>query len=59
MHPGHLPTRHLATYAFFRASLPVTAARSRAYLGRVQSGVMDEPATAQALAGAVLSGRST
>ncbi|WP_448638541.1 DUF6986 family protein [Geodermatophilus sp. URMC 63] len=56
MHPGHLPTRYLATYSFFRASLPVTAARIRAYLGRVEGGVMDEPATAQALAGAVLRG---
>jgi citrate lyase beta subunit len=56
MHPGHLPTRYLATYSFFRASLPATAARIRAYLGRVEGGVMDEPATAQALAGAVLRG---
>jgi citrate lyase beta subunit len=56
MHPGHLPTRYLATYSFFRASLPATAARIRAYLGRVEGGVMDEPATARALAGAVLRG---
>ncbi|RFU20498.1 DUF6986 family protein [Geodermatophilus marinus] len=56
MHPGHLPTRYLATYCFFRASLPATAARIRAYLGRVEGGVMDEPATAQALAGAILRG---
>jgi citrate lyase beta subunit len=56
MHPGHLPTRYLATYSFFRASLPATAARIRAYLGRVEGGVMDEPATAQALTGAVLRG---
>jgi citrate lyase beta subunit len=56
MHPGHLPTRYLATYSFFRASLPATAARIRAYLGRVEGGVMDEPATAQALAAAVLRG---
>ncbi|MGR6964022.1 DUF6986 family protein [Geodermatophilus sp. URMC 61] len=56
MHPGHLPTRYLATYSFFRAGLPAAAARIRAYLGRAQGGVMDEPATAQALAGAVLRG---
>ena len=56
MHPGHLPTRYLTTYSFFRASLPATAARIRAYLGRVEGGVMDEPATAQALAAAVLRG---
>jgi citrate lyase beta subunit len=56
MHPGHLPTRYLATYSFFRAGLPAAAARIRSYLGRVEGGVMDEPATAQALAGAVLRG---
>jgi citrate lyase beta subunit len=56
MHPGHLPTRYLATYAFFRRDLPATAARLRAYLGRVAGDVLDEPATAQALAGAVLRG---
>ncbi|RBY76824.1 aldolase [Geodermatophilus sp. TF02-6] len=56
MHPGHLPTRYLATYAFFRRDLPSTAERIRAYLGRRETDVMDEPATAQALAGAVLRG---
>jgi citrate lyase beta subunit len=56
MHPGHLPTRYLATYAFFRRSLGEAGARIRAYLHRVEGGVMDEPATAQALAGAVLRG---
>jgi hypothetical protein len=56
MHPGHLPTRYLATYAFFRRDLPATAARIRAYLARAETGVMDEPATAQALANAVLRG---
>ena len=56
MHPGHLPTRYLATYAFFREALPAAAARLRGYLARVEGGVMDEPATAQALAGTVLRG---
>jgi len=56
MHPGHLPTRYLATYAFFRRDLPATAARIRAYLARAETDVMDEPATAQALANAVLRG---
>jgi citrate lyase beta subunit len=56
MHPGHLPTRYLATYSFFRAGLPTAAARIRAYLDRVEGGVVDEPATAQALAGAILRG---
>jgi hypothetical protein len=56
MHPGHLPTRYLATYAFFREALPAAAARLRGYLDRVEGGTMDEPATAQALAGTVLRG---
>ena len=54
LHPGHLPTRYLATYAFFREALPAAAGRLRTYLGRVEGGVMDEPATAQALATTVL-----
>jgi hypothetical protein len=56
MHPGHLPTRYLATYAFFRSGLESAGARIRGYLDRVEGGVMDEPATAQALAAAVLRG---
>lgn len=56
MHPGHLPTRYLATYAFFREALPAAAARLRAYVERVEGGVMDEPATAQALAAVVVRG---
>ena len=56
MHPGHLPTRYLATYAFFREALPAAAGRLRGYLDRVEGGVMDEPATAQALASTVLRG---
>ncbi|MGH8775732.1 MAG: DUF6986 family protein [Jiangellaceae bacterium] len=54
MHPGHLPTRYLATYAFFRDTLAQSAARLRAYVDRVEGGVMDEPATAMALAGAIV-----
>jgi citrate lyase beta subunit len=56
MHPGHLPTRYLATYAFFRGGLEAAGARIRAYLDRQEGEVMDEPATAQALAGAILRG---
>lgn len=47
MHPGHLVTRYLATYAFFRAALPAGAARLRAYLDATSGSVMDEPATAK------------
>jgi citrate lyase beta subunit len=56
LHPGHLVTRYLATYAFYRAGLPAAADRLRKYLGRVEGGVLDEPATAQALASFVLRG---
>jgi citrate lyase beta subunit len=56
MHPAHLPTRYLATYAFFREGLPAAAARLRAYAERTGGGVLDEPATAQALAGFVARG---
>jgi hypothetical protein len=56
MHPAQLPTRYLATYAFFREGLPASAARLRAYVERTGGGVLDEPATAQALAGFVARG---
>jgi citrate lyase beta subunit len=56
MHPAQLPTRYLATYAFFREGLPAAAARLRAYVEHGASGVLDEPATAQALAGFVARG---
>ena len=56
MHPAQLPTRYLATYTFFREGLPAAAARLRAYAERSDSGVLDEPATAQALAGFVARG---
>ena len=50
LHPGQLPTRYLATFAFYREGFDRAAARLAAYVGRVQGGVMDEPATARALA---------
>ena len=50
MHPGHLVTRYLAAYAFYREGLPAAADRLRRYLSRTGGGVLDEPATAQALA---------
>ncbi|MFI5955069.1 DUF6986 family protein [Cryptosporangium sp. NPDC051539] len=58
MHPGHLVTRYLATYVFFRDALPAAAARLTTYLARSsgQAGVVDEPATARALATVVLRG---
>ncbi|WP_448610918.1 DUF6986 family protein [Geodermatophilus sp. URMC 60] len=56
LHPAQLVTRYTTTYAFFRAALPAAAARLGAYLERVDGGVLDEPATARALATVVLRG---
>jgi hypothetical protein len=56
MHPGHLPSRYLATYSFFREGLPSAAGRLRAYVHGGQSGFLDEPATAAARAGYLLRG---
>jgi len=50
MHPGHLVTRYLATYAFYRRGLAAAGTRLRNYLTGTAGGVVDEPATAQALA---------
>jgi OHCU decarboxylase len=50
LHPAQLPTRYLATYAFYRAGVPAATKRLRAYVARADSGVLDEPATAFALA---------
>ena len=41
----------MATYAFYREGLPTAAARLRAYVHGGDSGYLDEPATAAALAG--------
>ncbi len=57
LHPGQLPTRYAATYAFFRAGLPRALERLTAYGEQRQSGaIADEPATARALADYVLRG---
>lgn len=56
MHPGHLPSRYVATYSFFREGLPGAAERLRAYVHGGQSGFLDEPATAAAMAGFLLRG---
>jgi citrate lyase beta subunit len=56
LHPAQLVTRYAATYAFFRAALPAAAGRLAAYLDRSDAGVLDEPATARALATVVLRG---
>lgn len=56
MHPGHLPTRFLATFDFFLQSLEPTLKRLGRYLRAEEGAVMDEPATAKALARYVLRG---
>ncbi len=56
LHPGQLPTRYAATFAFFREGLQPAADRLRRWLDRADSGVLDEPATARALAGYLVRG---
>jgi citrate lyase beta subunit len=56
MHPGHLPTRYAATYAFFAEGRDTAVERLRRYLDRRAGGIADEPATARALAGYLLRG---
>lgn len=56
MHPAQLPTRFLTTYLFFRRDHEVLAARLRSYLQGSDGDVLDEPATAQALAAFLLRG---
>ncbi|MDT0424361.1 DUF6986 family protein [Streptomyces evansiae] len=56
MHPAQLPTRYAAVYAFYRADWERTADRLAAYAARASGDVLDEPATARALAGHLLRG---
>ncbi len=56
MHPGHLPTRYAAVYAFYREGLPAAAGRLAGYLAGRAGGVLDEPATARAIGGHLLRG---
>lgn len=49
LHPAQFPSRYLATYAFYREGLSAAGQRLKNYVGQVDSGVMDEPATARAL----------
>ena len=56
LHPAQLVTRYTATYAFFRAAMPAAVARLSAYLDRTDEGVLDEPATARALASVLVRG---
>jgi citrate lyase beta subunit len=56
MHPGHIPTRYAAVFAFYREGFDRAAARLSRYAGRAGGDVMDEPATAKALSGYLLRG---
>ncbi|MFE1439102.1 DUF6986 family protein [Streptomyces sp. NPDC058739] len=56
MHPGHIPTRYAAVFAFYREGFEQAAARLARYADRAAGDVMDEPATAKALGGYLLRG---
>ena len=56
LHPGQLPTRYAATYAFYRDALPRALERLAAYTQHATHGIADEPATARALASYVVRG---
>ena len=59
LHPVQLPTRYAATFAFFRTGLVPAGRRLRAYGAPdpdTSSSVVDEPATARAMAAFLLRG---
>jgi len=56
LHPHQLPTRFAATYEFYRSGFSAAVSRLRAYADKVAGGVLDEPATAEALAVYLLRG---
>ncbi|MFH8837992.1 DUF6986 family protein [Streptomyces sp. NPDC017868] len=56
MHPGHIPTRYAAVFAFYREGFETAAKRLSAYANHVGGDVMDEPATAKALSSYLLRG---
>ncbi|MPY44479.1 aldolase, partial [Streptomyces phyllanthi] len=56
MHPGHIPTRYAAVFAFYREGYEQAAVRLSRYANRAGGDVMDEPATAKALSGYLLRG---
>ncbi|MER6412260.1 DUF6986 family protein [Streptomyces humidus] len=56
MHPGHLPTRYAAVFAFYREGFAQAAERLSRYAHRAGGDIMDEPATAKALSGYLLRG---
>ncbi len=57
LHPAQLPTRYAATFAFYRDGLAEAGERLRRYVDGGESGVLDEPATARALADFLVRGQ--
>jgi hypothetical protein len=58
LHPAQLVPRFVANTLFYREGLASATMRLHNYVQRVESAVMDEPATARALAAFVLRGIS-
>ena len=56
LHPAQLVTRYVATYGFYREAMPAAASRLRDYVSQHVGGVLDEPATAKALASVLVRG---
>lgn len=56
LNAAQLPTRFLATYAFYREGLDAATRRLHNYLHGADAAIMDEPATARALARYVVRG---
>ena len=50
LHPAQLPTRYIANYAFYREGFARAALRLHNYITKTGSEILDEPATARALA---------
>lgn len=50
LHAAQLPTRYIATYAFYRRGFDAAATRLRNYVTGTAGAILDEPATARALA---------
>jgi citrate lyase beta subunit len=56
MHPGHLVSRYAAVLSFYRTGFAESVRRLRDYLQRRSGSVLDEPATARALAAYLVRG---
>lgn len=54
LHPAQLVTRYAATYAYYLDNAEHDGRRLSAYLGQRSGTVLDEPATARALAGSLV-----